>query len=97
MEDYIPFSKFWTQRNLLLGAVLSVTTPLEFSYGFKETEQIFTICFFYLRVFVEFLCVHSACKTVELSHVPPRPSAAPPATLSVSWDKYQRLFHETSD
>lgn len=36
VEDYILFSKFWTQRKLLSGPVFRVTIPpLEFSYEFK--------------------------------------------------------------
>lgn len=31
LEDYVPFSRFGTQRVLLSGAVVSALTPLEFS------------------------------------------------------------------
>lgn len=90
VEDYVLDTK-----EVVVVAVFWITTSLEFSSEFKEAEHsIFTICFFFFQGFVEFLFICSARKTVELSNVPFRPLATPPATLSVLLDKYQRcLWH----
>lgn len=87
VEEYIPFSKFWTQRKLLSGAVFWVTTSLEFKFfwlqvQWSRTHYLYNLLLFSLG-FVEFLCIGSAHQTVQLSNVPSPPSAAPPPSSLV--------------